>query len=253
MPETQPTAETSVRVEPLARWVLRDREIYPDASRDADSAFAECRKPTSCDRLPVHRSEPPTGYSSAGCSPAEPASASPVTDIVVQSRSSAAIKMRCSTPLPRCSPSRSSSCPSGTRVSSLLCTPSDISILRRQPCVGKGPYPEGSPAVARMAASGRRNESRISTRLSRSNRSARRSLKGHQRSPNRIFRSPLSAAVPLAAARCATAAAPTRSNWEAWGSAGSACRRSMLPEACTISVGFRISRLRGIFRRRFVI
>src|ERR1700737_1568895 len=33
-----------------------------------------------------------TGYSSAGCSPAEPASASPVTDIVVQSRSSAAIK-----------------------------------------------------------------------------------------------------------------------------------------------------------------
>jgi hypothetical protein len=32
------------------------------------------------DRLPVHRSESPTGYSSAGCSPAEPASASPVTD-----------------------------------------------------------------------------------------------------------------------------------------------------------------------------
>src|SRR5258705_6660051 len=58
---------------------LRDREIYPDASRDADLAFAECRKPTSCDRLPVHRSESPTGYSSAGCSPAEPASASPVT------------------------------------------------------------------------------------------------------------------------------------------------------------------------------
>ena len=29
---------------------------------------------------PIHRSESPTGYSSAGCSPAEPASASPVTD-----------------------------------------------------------------------------------------------------------------------------------------------------------------------------
>src|SRR6267142_4533764 len=29
---------------------------------------------------PVYRSESPTGYSSAGCSPAEPASASPVTD-----------------------------------------------------------------------------------------------------------------------------------------------------------------------------
>ena len=65
---------------------LRDREIYPDASRDADSAFAECRKPTSCDRLPVHRSESPTGYSSAGCSPAEPASASPVTDHRAQSQ-----------------------------------------------------------------------------------------------------------------------------------------------------------------------
>ena len=43
-------------------------------------------------------SESPTGYSSAGCSPAEPASASPVTDIVVQSRSSAAIK--CAAQLP---------------------------------------------------------------------------------------------------------------------------------------------------------
>jgi hypothetical protein len=30
--------------------------------------------------LPVRRSEAPTGYSSAGCSPAELASASPVTD-----------------------------------------------------------------------------------------------------------------------------------------------------------------------------
>ena len=29
---------------------------------------------------PIYRSESPTGYSSAGCSPAEPASASPVTD-----------------------------------------------------------------------------------------------------------------------------------------------------------------------------
>jgi hypothetical protein len=58
---------------------LRDREIYPDASGDG-ARHAEYRKPTSCDRLPVHRSESPTGYSSAGCSPAEPASASPVTD-----------------------------------------------------------------------------------------------------------------------------------------------------------------------------
>jgi hypothetical protein len=40
------------------------------------SATAEWREPTSSDRLPIHRSESPTGYSSAGCSPAEPASAS---------------------------------------------------------------------------------------------------------------------------------------------------------------------------------
>ena len=50
------------------------------------------REPAGSDRLPVHRSESPTGYSSAGCSPAEPASASPVSDIVAQSRSGEAIK-----------------------------------------------------------------------------------------------------------------------------------------------------------------
>jgi hypothetical protein len=48
---------------------------------------AEWREPASCDRLPVDRSESPTGYSSAGCSPAEPASASPATGNVAQSRS----------------------------------------------------------------------------------------------------------------------------------------------------------------------
>src|SRR5438552_16270213 len=63
---------------------------------------AKWREPTRSDRLPVHRSESPTGYSSAGCSPAEPASASPVTDIVVQRGN----QMRCSTPPRRCSPSR---------------------------------------------------------------------------------------------------------------------------------------------------
>ena len=34
-----------------------------------------------------HRSESPTGYSLAGCSPAEPASASPVTHIIAQTQS----------------------------------------------------------------------------------------------------------------------------------------------------------------------
>ena len=47
---------------------------------DGGFATARWREPASSDRLPSHRSESPTGYSSAGCSPAEPASASPVTD-----------------------------------------------------------------------------------------------------------------------------------------------------------------------------
>jgi hypothetical protein len=38
------------------------------------------------DRLPVHRSESPPGYSSAGCSPAEPASALPGVDMIAHSR-----------------------------------------------------------------------------------------------------------------------------------------------------------------------
>src|SRR5437588_7229954 len=41
---------------------------------------AKWREPTRSDRLPVHRSESPTGYSSAGCSPPELASASPVIE-----------------------------------------------------------------------------------------------------------------------------------------------------------------------------
>jgi hypothetical protein len=48
--------------------------------RSGGSATADWREPASSDRLPIHRSESPTGYSSAGYSPAEPASASPVTD-----------------------------------------------------------------------------------------------------------------------------------------------------------------------------
>jgi hypothetical protein len=68
---------------------LRDREIYYDARRDDGLATAEWREPTRSDRLPVHRSESPTGYASAGCSPAEPASASPVTANI------SAIPIRC--------------------------------------------------------------------------------------------------------------------------------------------------------------
>ena len=59
---------------------------------DGGSANPEWWEPASPDGLPTHRSESPTGYSSAGCSPAEPASASPVTDKLAQSRSSEAIK-----------------------------------------------------------------------------------------------------------------------------------------------------------------
>jgi hypothetical protein len=64
-------------------------------------ALAECREPAGSDRLPAHRSESPTGYSSAGCSPAEPASASPVIDSVAQCRVGNAIKC---THQPHCDP-----------------------------------------------------------------------------------------------------------------------------------------------------
>ena len=37
-------------------------------------------EPADADRPPVQRNESPTGYSLTGCSPAEPASASPVVD-----------------------------------------------------------------------------------------------------------------------------------------------------------------------------
>jgi hypothetical protein len=75
MPPAKPAT-----IAPWLGWVFRDREIYPDASGDGGLATAEWRELASSDRLPVHRSESPTGYFSAGCSPAEPASASPVTD-----------------------------------------------------------------------------------------------------------------------------------------------------------------------------
>ena len=81
---------------------------------------------------PVHRSESPTGYSSAGCSPAEPASASPVTDNSSSIATQRGNQMRCSTSLLGCSPGRVRRAPPPTGVSSLLCTPGDISILRRQ-------------------------------------------------------------------------------------------------------------------------
>src|SRR5271155_4400499 len=58
-----------------------------------------CREPAGSDRLPVHRSESPTGYSSAGCSPAEPASASPVTDNTSSITIRRGNQIRCSTSL----------------------------------------------------------------------------------------------------------------------------------------------------------
>src|ERR1700747_2134777 len=51
-----------------------------DGRNVVDQQARKLTQPSSSDRLPIHRSESPTGYSSAGCSPAEPASASPVTD-----------------------------------------------------------------------------------------------------------------------------------------------------------------------------
>jgi hypothetical protein len=122
---------------------LRDREIYPDASRDADSAFAECRKPTSCDRLPVRRSESPTGF---------PRRVAPQQSPLPLHRS----------PFNRTAGRQSrsrSSCPPPTRVSSLLCAPGVISILRRHrscaPYRGMLVGTKGVPAMSTTPPAGR--------------------------------------------------------------------------------------------------
>ena len=81
---------------------------------------------------PVHRGESPTGYSSAGCSPAEPASASPVTDNSSSIPIQRGNQMRRSTSLQGCR-QRLAVMPvalvmsAANGVSSLLCTPGDIS------------------------------------------------------------------------------------------------------------------------------
>ena len=63
-------------IAPWSGWVFEGSGDLPRCWL----AIAEWREPASSDRLPVYRSESPTGYSLAGCSPAEPVSASPVAD-----------------------------------------------------------------------------------------------------------------------------------------------------------------------------
>lgn len=89
------------------------------------------REPASFDRLPLHRSESPTGYSSAGCSPAEPASASPVTNNNSPIPIQRANHIRRSTSLRGMQANSRSSGSRQRGVPSLLCKPGDISILRR--------------------------------------------------------------------------------------------------------------------------
>ena len=107
------------------------------ACRDGGLATTEWREPASSDRLPIHRSESPTGYSSAGCSPAEPASASPVTDNSSPNPIQRANQIALLNSTARMLAHSRSSCPRQRGVSSLLCTPGDISILRRQKRFGK--------------------------------------------------------------------------------------------------------------------
>ena len=125
---------------------MRDREIYPDAG----SANAGRREPAASDRLPSYRSESPTGYSSTGGSPAEPASASPVTT----DRGPSGWSIKCAAQPHRkdhvFSPWSSWPLPG---VSSLFCAPGDISILRRQMPVGFF-EPCGSRAIGRMTGIG---------------------------------------------------------------------------------------------------
>ena len=62
------------------RWVFRDREIDCDDFKTADLAAAFRKRPTATGSR--HRSQSPTGYSSPGCSPAQPASASPAANSI---------------------------------------------------------------------------------------------------------------------------------------------------------------------------
>ena len=90
------------------------------------------------DRLPIHRSGSPTGYSSAGCSPAEPASASPVTENSNSIPIRRSNQMRCSTFTAGMQSRSCSSCPSPIGASFLLCATGDISTLRRQVTLPRG-------------------------------------------------------------------------------------------------------------------
>jgi hypothetical protein len=76
----KPTSIVLSATAPWLGWVFQGSGDLLRCLRRGRLATIEWREPASCDRLPALRSESPTGYSSAGCSPAEPASASPVTD-----------------------------------------------------------------------------------------------------------------------------------------------------------------------------
>src|SRR6202035_159010 len=78
-----------------AQIYLANIEDAPDCLDAWNQYYADI--PCAVDRLPIHRSESPTGYSSAGCSPAEPASASPVTDNSSSIPIRRSNQMRCST------------------------------------------------------------------------------------------------------------------------------------------------------------
>jgi hypothetical protein len=90
----------------VARWVFQGSGDLPRCLRRWWLGNRQWREPASSDRLPIHRSESPTGYSSAGCSPAEPASASPVTDYSSSTPIQRGNQTRCSTSLRGCSPAR---------------------------------------------------------------------------------------------------------------------------------------------------
>src|SRR5580700_8314719 len=80
---------------------------------------------------PIHRSESPTGYSSAGCSPAEPASASPVADNNTSNPGPARQSNCAAQPHCRDTVQVTLLAPVTHGVSSLLCAQGDISILRQ--------------------------------------------------------------------------------------------------------------------------
>ena len=108
LPQRRPIAPKPATIAPWRGWVFEGSEDLLRCSkrRDAGLATAEWREPTRSDRLPVHRSEFSNRLFLGGLLPSRARFRFTGHRHSSSIPTSAAIQMRCSTPLRRCSPSR---------------------------------------------------------------------------------------------------------------------------------------------------